>query len=316
MVDLERMEDPQESSFGNMGGHVSVLSQNMNGAKVTLDRARDLGSRLRGCPVDIYIMCDVRTKKEDVSAVKYCLREGIGPDYMVYVFPAKAIQGAPNLPSSYVGGFIVLVRCSSKSGWTTNTFHKDKSGFGMYIGIDLFHTSGRRVRVIGTFLPCHSPRSVGKKSKRGDEPSHRSQALQEEEAEQHQNHINEVVPLNSSMEEKIMFYVRTLPNADKFGCARDWYWHQVNPLLAQASWEHIVLGDFNNRWPTSAPTSFQQECALQGLQNHLATAMTERGINIKTFYRNFLPWSDLDHILTTLPSEAQVGGGILNHASW
>jgi hypothetical protein len=124
----------------------------MNGAKVTLDRARDLGARLRGRPVDIYIMCDVRTKKEEVSADKYCLREGvdiyimcdvrtkkeevsadkyclregIGPDYMVYVFPANSIQGAPNLPSSYVGGFIVLVRCSSKSGWTTNTFHKEQ----------------------------------------------------------------------------------------------------------------------------------------------------------------------------------------------
>jgi hypothetical protein len=77
----------------------------------------------------------------------------------------------------------------------------------MYIGIDLFHTSVRRVRVIGTYLPCHSPRSAGKKTKRGDEPSHRSQALQEEEAEQHQDHIDEVVPLNSSMEEKVMPYV-------------------------------------------------------------------------------------------------------------
>jgi hypothetical protein len=45
-VDLELMDDPQESSFGNIGGHVSVLFQNINGAKVTLDRARDLGSRL------------------------------------------------------------------------------------------------------------------------------------------------------------------------------------------------------------------------------------------------------------------------------
>jgi hypothetical protein len=233
----------------------------------------------------------------------------------VYVFPAKAIPGAPNLPSSYVGGFIVLVR-SSKSGWTTNTFHKDKSGFGMYIGIDLFHTSGRRVRVIGTYLPCHNPRSAVKKTKQGDEPSPRSQVLHEDEAELNQDHTDEVVPLNSSMEEKVMSYVKTLPNSARFSCARDWYWHQVNPLLAQASWEHIVMGDFNNRWPLSSPSTFQQECALQGLQNHLATALTERGISTKTFYWNFLPWSDLDHILTTLPSEAQTGGGILNHASW
>jgi hypothetical protein len=305
MIDLERMEDPQECSYGTMGGHVSVLSQNMNGAKVTLDKAKDLGARLSGRPVDIYIMCDVRTKKEDVSAVKYCLREGIGPDYMVYVFPAMALQGAPNLPSSYVGGFIVLVRCSSKSGWTTNTFHKDKSGFGMYIGIDLFHSSGRRVRVIGTYLPCHSTRSALKQ----DAPSHRPHGLQEEEDELTPSQHEEAVPSNSSMEEKVVSYVRTLPNAARFGCARDWYWHQVNPLLAQASWEHIVLGDFNSCWPTFAPTGFQQECALQGLQNHLAAALTERGISTKTYYRHFLPWSDLDHILTTLPVEAQVGGG-------
>jgi hypothetical protein len=77
-----------------------------------------------------------------------------------------------------------------------------------------------------------------------------------------------------------------------------------------------VLGDSNSTWPTSAPTGFQQECALQGLQNHLAAALTERSISTKTYYRHFLPWSDLDHILTTLPVEAQVGGGILNHASW
>jgi hypothetical protein len=198
MVDLERMEDPQESSYGTMGGHVSVLSQNMNGAKVTLDKAKDLGARLSGHPVNIYIMCDVRTKKEDASAVKYCLREGIGPDYMVYVFPAMALQGAPNLPSSYVGGFIVLVRCSSKSGWTTNTFHKDKSGFNMYIGIDLFHSSGRRVRIIGTYLPCHSSRSAVKQ-----------EATQEEADEPTLSQHEEVVPPNSSMEEKVVSYVRT-----------------------------------------------------------------------------------------------------------
>jgi hypothetical protein len=133
---------------------------------------------------------------------------------------------------------------------------------------------------------------------------------------QQPDQMDEVLPLNSSMEEKVMSYVRTLPNADSFECARDWYWHQINPLLAQASWEHIVMGDFNNRWPLSSPTGFQQECALQGLQNHLAAALTERGISTKTFYRDFKPWSDLDHILTTLPAEAQVGGGILNHASW
>jgi hypothetical protein len=128
----------------------------------------------------------------------------------------------------------------------------------MYIGIDLFHSSGRRVRVIGTYLPCHSTRSALKL----DEPSHRPRGLQEDDDELTLSQHEEVVPPNSSMEEKVMSYVRTLPNAARFGCARDWYWHQVNPQLAQASWEHIVLGDFNNCWPTSAPTGFQQECAL------------------------------------------------------
>jgi hypothetical protein len=45
MVDLERIEDPQESSYGSIGGHVSVLSQNMNGAiEVSIDRPSGVAS--------------------------------------------------------------------------------------------------------------------------------------------------------------------------------------------------------------------------------------------------------------------------------
>jgi hypothetical protein len=234
-------------------------------------------------------MSDVRIRLCEVSIVKWMLSQELNNEYMVHIFPARAAPNAPDRHSSYAGGFILLARCSSRSGWTTNTLHVDPSGFGIYLSVDLFHTSGRRVRVIGVYLPCAD------KTGAGAEP--------------------EDVPPGSSLEEKIMSHVYTLYSAD---CkdARSWFWYRMGLLLAHTGWEHILIGDFNDKWSLTALSPFQQDCAVAGLQNHLASALTDRGISTKTMYQSFKPISDLDHILTTLPASALVGGGILTHASW
>jgi hypothetical protein len=49
-------------------------------------------------------------------------------------------------------------------------------------------------------------------------------------------------PADSSMEDKVISYVKTLPNAEDFADAHAWFWYRAGLLLAYTGWERFLVG--------------------------------------------------------------------------
>jgi hypothetical protein len=116
--------------------------------------AEELYGRLSQRPLDVLFLVDTRTPPAQKDYVHNTLKFGLAEEYMVYVFPGRSsgVKGR----NEHVGGITMLVSKRSRSGWSVSKHHPDPSGCGIYLAADLNNADGRRVRVMGVYLPVGS----------------------------------------------------------------------------------------------------------------------------------------------------------------
>jgi hypothetical protein len=73
-------------------------------------------------------------------------------EWMLYIFPARSAGGSGRNDS--IGGVTLLVRKQDHLGWSVSKLLPDPSGCGMFLGANVHRSDGRRIRVIGAYLPA------------------------------------------------------------------------------------------------------------------------------------------------------------------
>jgi hypothetical protein len=101
----------------------------------------------------------------------------------------------------------MLVHHQRVCGWSVSKLHYDPSGCGIYLGADMQHTSSRRVRVVGTYLPMAE----------GDLSFGKTLGTPAEEA----------ILLASSLARKVRTYMASRPGLRRFPTAAAWFWHRM-----------------------------------------------------------------------------------------
>jgi hypothetical protein len=148
----------------------------------------------------------------------------LAKEYMVYVFPGRSsgVKGR----NEHVGGITMLVSKRSRSGWSVTKLHPDPSGCGSYLAADLNNADGRRVRVMGVYLPVESSDKQFNEYSLGTAAEERS--IQK-----------------SSLARKVRDHIGTLPKAGQSPTVAGWLWQRFERLTRNSDWEVILVGDFN-----------------------------------------------------------------------
>ena len=240
-------------------------------------------------------LLDTRISPEKKSLYLSILVKNLGDEYSVYIFPG--LFSGTSGRNAHVGGITLIARKSHLSGWSVSRLQLDPSKCGLYLVASLHHSSGRRVRAIGVYLPTSSSDpSFG--SSLGSPPEEASLAP-------------------SAFASKIRSHMAGLPLTRQFPTVEAWFWHLIGAIIADADWEAIMVGDFNRSWPVAKNSPFQRACADVGLSNSLADALRSRDLPYQsTCTSDGRMINDLDHVISTLPMERLRGGGTLSGPSW
>jgi hypothetical protein len=143
------VKDP--SLFDLWDYHISVCGWNVNGVRMDMMWAEELYGR--GLWM-FFSLVDTRTSLAQKDYVHNALKFGLAEEYIMYVFPGRSsgVKGR----NKHVWGITMLVSKRSRSGWSVSKFYPDPSGCGIYLAADLNNADGRRVKVMGVYLPVEA----------------------------------------------------------------------------------------------------------------------------------------------------------------
>jgi hypothetical protein len=281
--------------------HLGMGSWNVDGVAVTTVWIQALYARWSTKPnLHVLYLVDTRLDPAKKDLYKHLFLTNLGGGFSVYLFPGQAsgVKGRNN----HVGGITMLVRHQRACGWSVSKLHYDPSGCGIYLGADMHHTSGRRVRVVGAYLPMAV----------GDPAFGNTLGTPAQEA----------TLLASSLARKVRTYMASRPGLRRFPTAAAWFWHRMQLFLESTEWEVIIAGDFNMSWPAPgpirlAPSPFQKLTADMGLSNQAAEAIRSvGGTYLSTCRPDYSMAADRDHILSTLPPGSLRAAAILSDPVW
>jgi hypothetical protein len=101
--------------------------------------------------MDVLFLIDTRISLNNKNLVYNFFLQNMGNEWMIYIFPGHSASGQGQ--SDAVGGIAIIVRCQIQSGWSVSKIYSDSSGCGLYLAAKMHHSDGRRVRVVGVYLP-------------------------------------------------------------------------------------------------------------------------------------------------------------------
>jgi hypothetical protein len=83
------------------------------------------------------------------NLIYHLFTKHMNKEWMIYIFPA----GGHGRNDS-IGGVTLLVRKRDHLGWSVSKLLPDPSGCRMFLGANIHRSDGRRIRVIGAYLPA------------------------------------------------------------------------------------------------------------------------------------------------------------------
>jgi hypothetical protein len=159
----------------------------------------------------------------------------------------------------------------------------------MFLGANVHRSDGRRIRVLGAYLPAAI----------SDKPFNPTLGTIEQESN------TEERPLYS-IATKVWQYLFSVVNLRRFPTANSWFWYRMSKMVQDSEWECILAGDFNREWPradsTSPPSDFQKAAGGISLSTPTADALRALGDLYRTSIYDGRFCKGIDHVLLRDPA--------------
>jgi hypothetical protein len=100
----------------------------------------------------VLFLLDTRVQADAKNLIYHLFTKNMNKEWMIYIFPARSAGGHDRNDS--IGAVTLLVCKRDHLGWSVSKLLPDPSGCGMFLGANIHRSNGRRIRVIGAYLPA------------------------------------------------------------------------------------------------------------------------------------------------------------------